>query len=63
MGSAHHAFFKRVADTAKLVNKVWISYQNLHDDAGVIVLQQTLASNDPYNQKLLNMLIQHAPSI
>ncbi|HIF9434227.1 TPA: AIPR family protein [Photobacterium damselae] len=63
MGSAHHAFFKRVSDTAKLVNKVWISYQNLHDDAGVIALQQTLAVNDPYNQKLLNMLVQRAPSI
>lgn len=63
MGSAHHAFFKRVTDTAKLVNRVWINYQNLHDDAGVIALQQTLAANDPYNQKLLNMLVQRAPSI
>jgi hypothetical protein len=63
LGSAHHAFFKRVSDTAKLINRVWITYQNLHDDGGVIALQRTLLAGDPYNQRLLDMLVQKAPSL
>lgn len=56
MGSAHHAFFKRIPDTANLINKVWIEYQGLQQDSAVIALQGRLAPDDPYNQRLFDLL-------
>lgn len=55
-GSAPHAFFKRTGETARLINKVWIEYQNLQQDAGVAALIGRLASDDPHNQRLFDML-------
>lgn len=56
MGSAHHAFFKRIPETAKLINKVWIEHQALHQDAAVVALLERLSQDDPYNQRLFDML-------
>lgn len=63
MGSAHHAFFKRIPDTSKLINKVWIEHQNLQQDAAVVALQGRLSADDPYNQRLFNVLKDRAAQI
>ncbi len=63
MGSAHHAFFKRIPDTAKLINKVWIEHQGLQQDAAVIALQGRLSPEDPYNQRLFNVLKDRAAQL
>lgn len=55
-GTMHHAFFKRIPDTAKLINKVWVEHQGLQHDPAVTALLGTLAANDPYNQRLFNFL-------
>jgi len=56
MGLAHHAFFKRIPDTAKLINKVWIEHQGLQQDVTVTALLERFSPEDPYNQRLFNML-------
>lgn len=63
MGSAHHAFFKRIPDTAKLINKVWIEHQGVQQDAAVIALQGRLSPEDPYNQRLFNVLKDRAAQL
>ncbi|MGQ7271661.1 AIPR family protein [Marinobacter nauticus] len=63
MGLAPHAFFKRIPDTAKLINKVWIEHQGLQQDASVTALQGTLSSDDPYNQRLFNVLKDRAAQL
>tara|TARA_Y100001968_G_scaffold179990_1_gene164880 strand:- start:30604 stop:32376 length:1773 start_codon:yes stop_codon:yes gene_type:complete len=55
-GSAHHAFFKRIPDTAKLIQRVCISQQNLSADPAVKALTVRLDEKDPYNQGLSNYL-------
>mgnify|MGYP003400176302 CR=1 FL=1 len=61
--SAHHAFFKRIPDTAKLINKVWIEHQGLQQDSSVTALMGRLSEDDPYNQRLFNMLKNRAVQI
>lgn len=63
MGSAHHAFFKRIPDTAKFINKVWIEHQGVQQDAAVIALQGRLSPEDPYNQRLFNVLKDRAKQL
>lgn len=63
MGAAHHAFFKRIPDTAKLINKVWIEHQMLQQDNAVTALLGRLSQNDPYNQRLFNVLKDRAAQI
>tara|TARA_R110002050_G_scaffold186924_2_gene321261 strand:- start:869 stop:1657 length:789 start_codon:yes stop_codon:yes gene_type:complete len=63
MGSAHHAFFKRIPDTAKLINKVWIEHQGLQQNAAVSALWGQLSQDDPYNQRLFDMLRGRAAQI
>lgn len=63
MGSAHHAFFKRIPDTAKLINKVWIEHQGLQQDAAITALVGLLLPNDPYNQRLFDLLKNRAVQI
>ena len=63
MGAAHHAFFKRIPDTAKLINKVWIEQQDLQQDAAVEALLGQSSRDDPYNQRLFNMLEGRADQI
>ncbi len=55
-GSAPHAFFKRITDTARLIHKVMIATQNRGGDQTVINLQGRLGQEDPYNQALTNYL-------
>jgi len=59
-GIAHHAFFKRIADTARLIQRVSIKNQNMVGDAGVRAKQRQLAVDDPYNQELSNYLANNA---
>lgn len=56
VGSAHHAFFKRIPDTAKLIQRVCIRQQNMSADPTVITLTGRLNHQDPYNQALSNYL-------
>ncbi|WP_286262234.1 AIPR family protein [Thalassotalea atypica] len=56
LGSAHHAFFKRLSDTTKLIQNVAIKYQGLTQDQNVIKLQARIDYSDPYNQNLTNCL-------
>lgn len=56
MGSAHHAFFKRIPDTAKLINKIWIEHLGLQQDAAVTALLGRPSQDDPYNQRVFDML-------
>lgn len=63
LGSTHHAFFKRIADTANLINKVWIEHQGLQQDVAVVALQGRLSAEDPYNQSLFNVLKDRAAQL
>lgn len=56
VGSAHYAFFKRIPDTARLMQRVSISQQNMSADPTVINLIGRLNHQDPYNQALSNYL-------
>jgi len=56
IGHAHHAFFKRITDVARLTKKVLIAYQNMNEDQTVKNLQGRLVMQDPYNQALVNYL-------
>jgi len=51
----HHAFFKRIADTALLTQKAAITYQNMAADQTALHLRGQV--NTPYNQALTNYLI------
>lgn len=55
-GSAPHAFFKRIPDTAKLIQNIAITDQKMSKDKAVQSLQGQVAADDPYNQKLTNYL-------
>ncbi|WP_201576998.1 AIPR family protein [Psychrobacter immobilis] len=55
-GSAPHAYFKRLGDTAPLMQRVWIDYLNLTQDQAVIAKQASLMADDPYNQDLFRYL-------
>lgn len=59
-GSAPHAYFKRLGDTARLMQKVWITHFNLAQTPAVIAKQERLQADDPYNQNLFSYLAQQA---
>ncbi|MDQ6990754.1 MAG: AIPR family protein [Mariprofundaceae bacterium] len=56
LGGAPHAFFKRIHDTSRLIQKVAILEQDLAEDATVQTLQDRMQPNDPHNQALTNYL-------
>lgn len=60
LGSAPHAYFKRLSDTARLMQAVWISHLNLATDGAVLAKQQRQHANDPYNQDLFDYLVTKA---
>lgn len=60
LGSAPHAYFKRLGDTARLMQTVWINYLNLAESRAVIAKQERLQANDPYNQNLFSYLAKQA---
>lgn len=62
-GAAHHAFFKRIPDTAQLINNVWIAHQGLQQDPAITSLLGRVSQNDPYNQRLFNVLKDRAVQI
>lgn len=62
LGSAPHAYFKRLGDTARLVQSVWISHLNLAENQVVIAKQERLQANDPHNQNLFSYLAEQAQS-
>lgn len=58
-----HSFFKKGWEVATLIQKVMIHNQNLQDDAVVIRKRNVLTANDPYNQALIDYLIQKSPQL
>lgn len=58
-GSAPHAYFKRLSDTARLMQTVWVSHLNLVENPAVIA-KQRLQPNDPYNRNLFSYLAKQA---
>lgn len=56
LGSAPHAYFKRLGGTAQLMQAVWINYLNLVEHPAVIAKQDRLQANDPQNQDLFSYL-------
>ncbi len=63
LGAAPHAFFKRISDTSKLINKVWIEHQGLQGDGAVTALLGRLSRDDPHNQRLFNVLKNRAAQL
>lgn len=55
LGSAPHAYFKRLGDTARLMQRVWINHLNLAESPAVVA-KQRLQPNDLYNQNLFSYL-------
>ncbi|WP_272518228.1 MULTISPECIES: AIPR family protein [unclassified Providencia] len=60
LGSAPHAYFKRLSDTARLMQQVWISHLNLAETPAVVAKQERLQANDPHNQNLFSYLADKA---
>ncbi|MGI2117800.1 AIPR family protein [Shewanella oncorhynchi] len=60
LGSAPHAYFKRLGDTTRLMQAVWIGHFNLAQTPAVIAKQERLQENDPHNQNLFSYLADHA---
>ncbi|EOG7773087.1 AIPR family protein [Vibrio cholerae] len=60
LGSVPHAYFKRLGDTARLMQSVWISHLNLAENQAVIAKQERLQANDPHNQNLFSYLAEQA---
>lgn len=60
LGSAPHAYFKRLGDTARLMQRVWINHLNLAESPAVIAKQERLQANDPHNQNLFSYLAEQA---
>ncbi len=63
LGAAPHAFFKRISDTSKLINKVWIEHQGLQEDRAVTALLGRLSRDDPHNQRLFSVLKNRAAQL
>lgn len=63
LGSMHYAFFKRIGDTAKLLQRVMITTLGLEGDATVAHLTGNVQADDPYNQALANYLIDKLPQV
>lgn len=60
LGSAPHAYFKRLGDTTQLMQMVWIKHLKLVDTPAVLAKQQRLQADDPHNQNLFNYLAEQA---
>lgn len=60
LGSAPHAYFKHLSDTARLMQQVWISHLNLAETPAVVAKQERLQANDPHNQNLFSYLADQA---
>ncbi|MGC0944098.1 AIPR family protein [Pantoea agglomerans] len=60
LGSAPHAYFKRLSDTARLMQQVWISHLNLAETPAIVAKQERLQANDPHNQSLFSYLADQA---
>ena len=60
LGSAPHAYFKRLGDTTRLMQTVWINHLNLAESPAVVAKQERLQVNDPYNQNLFSYLAEQA---
>lgn len=56
LGSAPHAYFKRLGSTAQLMQTVWINHLNLAENPAVIAKQARLQAHDPQNQDLFSYL-------
>ncbi|MBN2648053.1 MAG: AIPR family protein [Thiotrichales bacterium] len=63
MGSAHHSFFKRVSDTAKLMQYIDIKQLNLNDDSTVQSLIGRTNAADSSNNALSNFLVGKLPQL
>ena len=64
VGSAPHALFKRIPDTARITQKVAIEDQALSGDETVnTLLTRAVPADDPYNQALTNYLAGKAGQI
>ncbi|MBU2977089.1 AIPR family protein [Alteromonas sp. C1M14] len=59
-GSVPHAYFKRLSDTARLMQTVWILHLNLAEHRAVIAKQERQDANDPHNQNLFSFLADKA---
>ncbi|EFO2607657.1 hypothetical protein B6P55_25500, partial [Escherichia coli] len=53
-------YFKRLGDTARLMQTVWISHLNLAESPAVVAKQERLQANDPHNQNLFSYLAEQA---
>lgn len=60
LGSAPHAYFKLLGDTARLMQTVWINHLSLAESPAVVAKQERLQANDPYNQNLFSYLAEQA---
>jgi hypothetical protein len=56
MGSATHSFFKRIGDTAKLMQNIDIRIENMSDDPNVLRLKTISVDHDASNNALSNFL-------
>ena len=63
LGSAPHAFFKRILDTSKMTQKAAVEYQQLNGNPAVNALLGQLQAGDPYNQRLSNYLADQAQQV
>ena len=55
-GAMPHAFFKRIGDTARIMQKATVNYLGLSGDTTVAHLSGTIKQDDLYNQQLSNYL-------
>ncbi|MFS1906229.1 AIPR family protein [Vibrio lentus] len=60
LGSVPHAYFKRLSDTARLMQTVWINHLDLVETPAVVAKQERLQANDPNNQNLFSYLADQA---
>ncbi len=63
LGYMPHAFFKHIGNTAILIIRVMIAYQNMARDVTVSRLQGRVDANDPHNQALADYLTGKATQI
>ena len=63
LGSAPHAFFKRILDTSKMTQKAAVECQQLNGNPAVNALRGQLQAGDPYNQRLSNYLADQAQQV
>jgi hypothetical protein len=62
-GAMPHAFFKRIGDTARIMQKATVNYLGLSEDTTVAHLSGTIKQDDIYNQQLSNYLFSRLEQI